>query len=123
MIALIAAVALLCSVTDGDTLRCNGHGVRLLGIDAPELPGHCRTGRYCAPGDPYASKRSLQTIISGRSITIHPVTTDRYGRMVAKVVAGRQDLSCYQLRTRHAIYVRKWDNGGRIAATCSAWAR
>ena len=28
-----------CTVTDGDTVRCNGERIRLLGIDAPELPG------------------------------------------------------------------------------------
>src|ERR1700712_1173347 len=49
-----------CRVVDGDTLRCGNERVRLLGIDAPELPGHCRIGRACAPGDPYASTASLQ---------------------------------------------------------------
>jgi endonuclease YncB( thermonuclease family) len=48
-----------CSVTDGDTIRCGDERIRLLGIDAPELPGHCRSGRNCAPGDPYASTSSL----------------------------------------------------------------
>ena len=31
-----------CTVVDGDPLRCGSERVRLLGIDAPELPGHCR---------------------------------------------------------------------------------
>lgn len=44
-----------CTVTDGDTIRCGAERIRLLGIDAPELPGHCRSGRACAPGDPYGS--------------------------------------------------------------------
>lgn len=38
-----------CTVTDGDTIRCNGERIRLLGIDTPELPGHCRQGRVAYP--------------------------------------------------------------------------
>lgn len=30
-----------CRAVDGDTLRCGQERVRLLGIDAPEMPGHC----------------------------------------------------------------------------------
>ena len=36
-----------CTVTDGDTIRCDGEPIRLLGIDTPEVPGHCREGRDC----------------------------------------------------------------------------
>lgn len=122
MIALLAAAALVCTVTDGDTIRCGAQRIRLLGIDAPELPGHCRRNRHCVAGDPYAAKQSLVKLIAGHSITIHPVTTDRYGRTVAMVSAGRQDLSCYQLRTRHAIYRRDWDNGLRVRARCVSYA-
>lgn len=57
-----------CTVNDGDTIRCNGERVRLLGIDAPELPGHCRSGRDCAPGDRYASTAGLGDALTG---TIH----------------------------------------------------
>ena len=35
-------------VIDGDTIACaTGPRIRLASIDAPELPGHCRTGRRC----------------------------------------------------------------------------
>lgn len=49
-----------CRVVDGDTLRCDGGRVRLLGIDAPELPGHCAPNRDCAPGDAFESTESLR---------------------------------------------------------------
>lgn len=80
----LAPATVTCTVTDGDTLRCDQIGrVRLLGIDAPELPGHCRKGRVCVPGDGPASKRSLERMVRG-PVTIQPVTRDRYGRVVAQ---------------------------------------
>lgn len=33
-----------CTLTDGDTIRCIGERIRLLGIDTPELPSHCWMG-------------------------------------------------------------------------------
>ena len=106
-----------CSVVDGDTLRCQGERIRLLGIDAPELPGHCRAGRNCAPGDPYASTRSLEQALSGR-LTIERVGVDRYGRTLALIRGGQGNLSCWQLRQGHAVYKPQWDNGRRVARAC-----
>lgn len=106
-----------CRVTDGDTIRCGGERIRLLGIDAPELPGHCRKGRVCAPGDPHASTASLDQALSG-SLTIERVGTDRYGRTLALVASARGDLSCWQLARRQAIYKAAWDDGLRIARSC-----
>jgi endonuclease YncB( thermonuclease family) len=54
------------AVVDGDTLRCGDRRVRLYGIDAPELPGHCRPGRACTPGNPYASTDNLRRLIGHR---------------------------------------------------------
>lgn len=105
-------------VVDGDTIRVSGEHIRLLGIDAPELPGHCAIGRDCAPGDPFASTNNLARLMGSGPLDIERVGTDRYGRTLALVKAGDADLSCGQLRDRFAIYKPQWDNGGRLAARC-----
>jgi len=113
-----------CRVVDGDTLYCDGGRIRLLGIDAPELPGHCAPGRDCAPGDPYESTRSLaEAMGDGRSLAIAVIGSDRYGRTLAMVKGAKGDLSCWQLAHREAIYRSRWDNGGLVAAACPDEAR
>jgi len=111
-----------CRASDGDTLRCGSERIRLLGIDAPELDGHCRAGRTCAPGDPIASTASLRKALRGR-LTIQRIGRDRYGRTLALITGRRGDLSCWQLRHRQALYRRDWDNGARLRAICRAARR
>lgn len=106
-----------CRVTDGDTIRCGDERVRLLGIDAPELPGHCRRGRRCAPGDPVASREALRGDLVG-TVRIVRVGEDRYGRTLAMVASDVGDLSCRQLARGAAVYRGDWDDGGRVAAAC-----
>jgi endonuclease YncB( thermonuclease family) len=108
-----------CRVVDGDTLRCGKERIRLLGIDAPELPGHCRPGRRCAPGDPFASRSSLEAAL-GRPLNIRRVGKDRYGRTLALVSGANGDLSCWQLLHGQATYKTKWDDGGRLRRICRA---
>jgi micrococcal nuclease len=109
---------IICAAVDGDTLRCPELGrVRLLGIDAPEMAGHCRKGRVCAPGNPEKSKAHLAKLIRS-GVEIMPVTRDRYGRTVAQVYAGDRNVACEQLRAEMAVYKPKWDNGGRLARDC-----
>lgn len=88
-------------VIDGDTLRCSrGPMVRLARIDAPEMPGHCRRGRRCAPGDPYEAKAALVRLISRQTLRCSPVSanprggssSDRYGRIVAYCTVNGRDL-------------------------------
>jgi micrococcal nuclease len=129
MLTMLAATTLFaCSATDGDTIRCASRPggsrstrVRLLGIDAPELTGHCRRGRICAPGDPIASRSSLARAMAGRTIVATQIFgTDRYGRLLALVSAGGSDLSCWQLRQRQAIYKPRWDNRAALRRSCRA---
>ena len=106
-----------CYALDGDTLRCGSVRIRRVGIDAAELPGHCRTGRYCAPGDPAAQRAALERLASGR-LTILPLKLDKYQRMVARVRnAAGQDLSCAMIMAG-ATYRADWDDKRIIARTC-----
>ena len=116
-----AAAITQCRVTDGDTIRCGDERIRLLGIDAPELPGHCHGKRVCAPGDAYASTSSLEAAMSD-DLHIERVGEDRYGRTLGLVTGPRGDLSCWQLAQKQAIYKPRWDNGYRVSHLCPSAA-
>lgn len=90
------------SITDGDTFRCNGTRIRLAAIDAPEMPGHCKTGRQCTPGDPHAAKAYLIQLTRG-PVICRQDTLDKYGRTVAHCEAGGRDLSCAMVAAGHAV--------------------
>lgn len=90
-------------VIDGDTVHCGDISVRLASIDSPEMPGHCRRGRTCVPGDPIASKTNLETLIAGGEIICRQTDTDRYGRVVAFCSVKERDLSCAQVEGGFAI--------------------
>ena len=79
--ALIANAGERCLAIDGDTLVCNRQKVRLTNVYAAELdePG----GR--------AAKQRLRSVISSGDVTLRPLGTDRYGRILAEVyVDGRR---------------------------------
>lgn len=115
----------VCKAVDGDTLTCLDQRnrrvhIRISAIDAPELPGHCRKGRVCAPGDPFKAKANLAAMIRGRLVRFEVFSLDRYGRVVALPRAGRKSLACEQLRLGHAIYWRRYDAYGRLRRSCAA---
>lgn len=90
-------------VIDGDTFACDGRRIRLQGIDAPELAGHCRPGRQCTPGDGPASSESLARLVQWNAVQCRAVDVDSYGRTVARCTAGGKDLSCAQLVAGQAV--------------------
>lgn len=101
-------------VTDGDTFRCsNGTRVRLSSIDTPEMPGSCRPGRTCAPGDPYAAKAALQRLISGRTVQCQSVGKS-YNRVAAWCSVDGNDLSCAMIRSGYAIRLSRQDKARRL---------
>lgn len=95
-------------VIDGDTFRCDGRRIRLQGIDAPELAGHCRPGRRCTPGDGIASSESLSRLVAWKAVQCEPINVDRYGRTVARCTAAAKDLSCAQLEAGQAVRRYGW---------------
>lgn len=115
-----------CVAIDGDTLVClfNGSRVhlRLNGVDSPELAGHCRATRVCAPGDPIAAKEFSSAFVVGKRVRWLDLGRDKYGRTIAEVRVGRVDLSCELLRTSNAIYKPDWDNFKTLASRCPNYA-
>lgn len=102
------------TVTDGDTFRCaDGTRIRLSAIDAPEMPGSCRPGRSCAPGDPYKAKDTLSRLAAGRTVRCEAAGKS-YNRLAAWCSAGGKDLSCAMVRSGHAIRLPQFDRQGRL---------
>lgn len=124
--ALILAASLpACTITDGDTIRCGNERIRLIGINAPEMPGHCRRNMDCPPGDPIASKQALRAFMQGKRLTIRrfytakgKLVTDRYGRTLAVVYANGANVACHQLRHGQVRYRKDWDRRGVIRREC-----
>lgn len=108
----------VCRAVDGDTLRCGDERIRLVEIDAPEMPGHCRKGRVCAPGDPKASKASLQNMLLRGPVEVRRYAYDRYGRTVGDARVRGLSLSCAQVRGGQALRQLKWADYGVTKAEC-----
>jgi micrococcal nuclease len=108
MPAALPPPAIICErpwVSDGDTLSCRNLAprVRLIGIDAPELPGHCAPGRRCTPGNGAASKRVLIGMVRSGPVVVKPQGYDRYDRILARVSVNGVDLSCEMLARGAAV--------------------
>lgn len=100
--------AIICErpwVSDGDTISCRNLRVRvrMLGIDAPEMPGHCNAGRKCTPGNGQASKAVLIGMVRSGPVLVKPQGYDKYNRMLARVSVNGVDLSCAMVARRAAV--------------------
>jgi len=77
-------------VIDGDTFDLNGTRIRVAGIDAPEThPARCP--EEAALGA--AATRKLAELLRGRPLWVSGLKTDRYGRAVAIVRVGGEDVA------------------------------
>jgi len=122
MLSAAIALAIACSVTDGDTIRCGDERIRVSGIDAPETRA-CRQGRTSVPGDGQASKHALEATMDGADLAIVRLGHDRYGRTLAVVYADGVNLACAQLAAGQAFYIERWDDDRLVAQDCPALAR
>jgi endonuclease YncB( thermonuclease family) len=109
------------TVVDGDTLAVRAHiwlgqvvatHVRLRGVDAPELHGHCPRERQAAQ----RARDALSRLTRGGTVTLEDLRPDKYGgRVLARVRDGQGvDLGAALLSARVvAPYA-----GGRRADWC-----
>lgn len=85
---LIAASLAMCSITDGDTIRCGAERIRLADIDAPELSQpKCPTERALA-----IRARDRLAELLGSEFQIHRTGTDRYKRTLARITVQGKDV-------------------------------
>jgi micrococcal nuclease len=70
-------------VYDGDTIRTKEGHIRLASIDTPELKQPLGL----------EARSFLQQLIEGKTISIVPLETDKYGRTVAQVIYNGRDIS------------------------------
>ncbi len=104
LLSLPAQAATVLSVGDGDTLRVDDRGkrvtIRLACIDAPEM----------AQGAHGLQSRALLTSLAqiGSEVTLKVVDTDRYGRTVAEISRGGQNLNLRMVRRGQAFAYRQY---------------
>jgi endonuclease YncB( thermonuclease family) len=109
---MLAFLCLVASVTDGDTLRCaDGTRVRLAGIDAPEMPGHCAKWRQCTPGDPFAAKQALARVAGGKALQCEKLGAS-YNRVLATCRIAGFEPACYMVT--HGYAVRRYSESWRV---------
>jgi hypothetical protein len=91
-----------------------GRSAYVLAIDAPEI----RRDRN-DPGQPYgqASRRSLGTLIGGRTVAVNDEGTDQYGRMLGTIYIGKLDVNAEQIHLGRAwVYQHYSHNPALLAA-------
>jgi endonuclease YncB( thermonuclease family) len=98
-------------VIDGDTLDLGGERVRLVNIDAPEMPPKAKCSAE-ADGALAATAR-LRTLVGGGALTLERTGVDRYGRTLAHVYVAEADVGQSLI---DAGLVRPWE--GRRRSWC-----
>lgn len=89
-------------VIDGDTLRIAGERIRLAGIDAPETGQTCRIeGLVSACGQ--EAGLYLAELTREGNVSCRGNERDRYGRLLARCVAGETDINSAMVRAGWAV--------------------
>lgn len=86
-------------IYDGDSLRCDGERIRIMNIDAPELPRSpkCARGRtgWCDHQKGYQARDALTAFVGSGRVTVKRAGADRFGRTLARVSVNGRDAGEY----------------------------
>jgi endonuclease YncB( thermonuclease family) len=102
--------ALVIGVADGDTISVLRDGrpitIRLDGIDCPE------------GGQDFSQRAKALTsqMAFGKSVTVGPKELDKYGRLVARVIADGQDVSLALVQAGLAWHYKQYSSDQSLAA-------
>ena len=96
-------------VTDGDTISVMHAGkavkIRLEGIDSPEMGQDFGT----------RAKQFTSALVFGKDVEVKEYYLDRYGRMVARVLEGGQDVSLELVKAGVAWHFKKYSSDPVLA--------
>ena len=98
------------SVADGDTITVldaekTQHKIRLQGIDAPEK----------AQAFGAKSKQALYEMVHGKTVQVSFEKSDKYGRILGKVLLDGQDICHQQIKAGLAWHYKKYQNQQPLA--------
>ena len=98
------------SVADGDTITVldaekTQHKIRLQGIDAPEK----------AQAFGAKSKQALYEMVHGKTVKVSFEKSDKYGRILGKVLLDGQDICHQQIKAGLAWHYKKYQNQQPLA--------
>lgn len=109
ILAALSLAAATITVHDGDSIREGIERIRLVGIDAPELPRSpsCRPGRkgWCDYARGYQARDALRAFLASGPVKIDRCGVDPYGRTLARVTVNGVDAGRYLLERGLA---RRW---------------
>lgn len=105
----ISGLVTVTAVSDGDTLRSGKLRIRIFGIDAPEAKQMCNDG----DGKPWAcgmeAKKALADLVAASpALRCDLVDVDRYGRLIMRCYAGKDDIGASMVRTGNALAYRRY---------------
>ena len=98
---------------DGDSFTYDGMGIRVLGMDTPEI-AHPEHGFHSdQPFGRQAAKMTAGILVNAKSVSYVPYERDRYGRMLAHVFVDGNLLSVKLIRAglAHETVSHYGDNG------------
>lgn len=96
------------NISDGDTINIEKDGlkfkIRLAEVDCPEKD------------QPYGieAREFVKKFLDGKEITITPLKTDRYGRTLAYIRAGNNDLGEALIKNGYAWVYRQYSKDKRL---------
>ncbi len=104
-----------CNVTIAGVLPVFGRriGIRLRGIDTPELRGKCDKEKLLALA---ARDRTRQLIFGAQNVRIDDISRGKYFRLVARIIADGRDVSQVLLEEGHAVV---YDGGTKSKDWCA----
>jgi endonuclease YncB( thermonuclease family) len=85
---------------DGDTIAVGAERIRIIGLDTPETyQPHCEKEQAAG----FLATGRLQHLLNMRKVTIKRTGIDKYGRTLAKVLVGAEDVAEVMIREGVAV--------------------